>query len=65
MASLQRLLRRAAANVDYIPMVEETAVYDAATERAVRDVQRAAGLEITGVTGPLTWAAIAALAQGS
>ena len=63
-ASLQRLLRRAAANVDYVPMVEETAVYDAATERAVRDVQRAAGLEVTGVTGPLTWAAIAALAQG-
>ena len=62
-ASLQRLLRRAAANADYVPMVEETGTYDQATEAAVQAVQQAAGLESTGITGPLTWAAIAELAQ--
>lgn len=47
-----------------LPQVAVNGVFDDATERAVRDVQRAAGLEVTGVVGPLTWAAIAALAQG-
>ena len=61
-ASLQRILRRAAAVAD-IPPVQETGEYDAATEAAVRAVQRAVGLTESGITGPLTWAAIAEMAQ--
>ena len=64
MASLQRLLRRAALNVTFIPAVTENGVYDAATEAAVKAVQERVDLEVTGITGPLTWAAIAAIAQG-
>ena len=63
-ASLQRLLRRAALNVTFIPAVTENGVYDAATEAAVKAVQERGDLEVTGITGPLTWAAIAAIAQG-
>ena len=61
-AALQRLLQRAAANGAGIPAVRETGIYDSATEAAVRAVQEEAGLEQTGITGPLTWAAIARLA---
>ena len=63
-ASLQRLLRRAALNVTFLPTVTENGVYDAATEAAVKAVQERVDLEVTGITGPLTWAAIAAIAQG-
>ena len=63
-ASLQRLLRRAALIVTFIPAVTENGVYDAATEAAVKAVQERVDLEVTGITGPLTWAAIAAIAQG-
>lgn len=60
-AALQRNLRRAAAAVDFLPEVRETGVYDEATEAAVRIVQEHAGLEVNGITGPLTWVAIVRL----
>ncbi len=62
--ALQRLLRRAAANWSFIPEVQLTGVYDADTATAVRAVQEAADLPVDGVTGPITWAVIADLAQG-
>ncbi len=60
---LQRFLVQAAQNVPEIPLIEETGVYDAQTEAAIRTVQGLEGIPQTGVTGALTWDAVVSLAK--
>ncbi|MBP3493375.1 MAG: peptidoglycan-binding protein [Oscillospiraceae bacterium] len=60
---LQRFLVQAAQNVPEIPLIEETGVYDAQTEAAIRTVQGLEGITQTGVTGALTWDAVVSLAK--
>ena len=60
---LQRFLVRAAQNVPELPLIQETGVYDAQTESAIRAVQALEGIPQTGVTGALTWDAVVSLAK--
>ena len=62
-SALQRNLILAAENASFIPPVTVTGVYDEATEAAVRAVQADAGLDVNGITGPLTWDAAVRLGQ--
>ena len=62
-SALQRNLIRAAELNTFVPAVTVTGVYDDATEAAVRAVQADAGLDVNGITGPLTWDAVVRLGQ--
>lgn len=62
---LQQLLNQAATLHDFVSSVTVNGTYDEATEAAVQAVQRQAGLEDNGITGPLTWARIAELSQSA
>ena len=64
-ASLQRLLQRAARIDTSLPGVSVTGVYDAATERAVREIQKRYGINGNGAVGPLTWDRIVQLSKGN
>ena len=61
---LQRLINRAAEKNSFIPSVTVDGNYGNRTAEAVRAVQRESGLDPSGVTGPVTWARIAALSEG-
>ena len=61
---LQRLINRAAEKNSFIPSVTVDGNYGNRTTEAVRAVQRESGLDPSGVTGPVTWARIAALSEG-
>jgi peptidoglycan hydrolase-like protein with peptidoglycan-binding domain len=47
--------------VSFDPAVSVTASFDTATDTALRNLQTARGLEVTGVTDPLTWKAVLGL----
>lgn len=53
--TLQRLINGAAVNNPQIPTVSEDGVFGAATEEAVRTVQRLYGIEPSGRAGAVTW----------
>jgi hypothetical protein len=44
------------------PAVQVTSTFDAATDTALRNLQAARGLAVTGATDPLTWQAVLSLA---
>lgn len=60
---LQTFLQEAAARYSYIPPVEITGVFDAATEDAVKAIQANQGLEPDGAVGPIVWSRIVGLAR--
>ena len=53
--TLQRLINGAAVNNPNIPSVSEDGVFGAATEEAVKAVQRIYGIEANGRVGAVTW----------
>ncbi|MBQ5648853.1 MAG: peptidoglycan-binding protein [Clostridia bacterium] len=53
--TLQRLINGAAVNNPDIPSVSEDGVFGAATEEAVKAVQRIYGIEANGRVGAVTW----------
>lgn len=61
---LQTLINRAAENYSYIPTVTVDGVYGPSTAQAVQAIQSNNGLTVNGITGALTWATIASLADG-
>ena len=60
---LQQFLQAAIARDPTLPPVSVTGTYDAATEAAVREIQRRAGITTNGIVGPLTWNRIIALSK--
>ena len=60
---LQSFLIGAAKKHPEISLIDATGVYDAATENAVRALQRLASLPVSGVTGALTWDAAVRLSR--
>ena len=55
MRTLQHLINGAAVNNPDIPSVSEDGVFGAATEEAVKAVQRIYGIEANGRVGAVTW----------
>ncbi|MBR0326830.1 MAG: peptidoglycan-binding protein, partial [Clostridia bacterium] len=53
--TLQRLINGAAVNNPQIPTVSEDGVFGAATEEAVKAIQRLYGIEASGRAGAVTW----------
>ncbi len=58
-SDLQRYLLKIAENVNAIPRVTQSGVFDSETENAVKVFQSLYGLDITGTVGPVTWYTIA------
>ena len=61
---LQTLINEAAARSSTIPRVDVDGNFGAATEQAVRTIQREQGLDVNGIVGSQTWDRIVRLAQG-
>jgi len=59
---LQQFINRAADRYDYIPRVAEDGAYGPSTAAAIREIQERSGLTPNGVTGPVTWERVVALA---
>ena len=62
---LQTLINEAAARNSSIPRVDVDGNFGAATEQAVRTIQREQGLDVNGIVGSQTWDRIVRLAQGA
>ncbi|MBQ2668552.1 MAG: peptidoglycan-binding protein [Clostridia bacterium] len=61
---LQTLINEAAARNSTIPRVDVDGNFGAATEQAVRTIQREQGLDVNGIVGSQTWDRIVRLTQG-
>ncbi|MBE6989525.1 MAG: spore cortex-lytic protein [Ruminococcaceae bacterium] len=63
-SQMQANLRRIAQADPAIPAVEVTGTFDAATEAAVRALQRQMGFDETGAVGPILWSEISTRGRG-
>ena len=61
---LQNNLRRIARTDPAVPAIQVTGEFDAATEQAVKVIQRQLGLEETGAVGPVLWSEISTRGRG-
>ena len=59
---IQRFINQAADRYSYVPRVTEDGVFGPSTETAVRAIQSANDIPVSGIIGPLTWGRIVSLA---